>query len=111
MVPATAPAAAFRTPPAESPGPRAVVADRPRHERVCGEQASPVRVEGLAVPGREGRHRHCLRVGLMLEERVEVGGLDVTEYRHDPQRTTNVAVPSRCPYSPRDRARKPGQTY
>jgi hypothetical protein len=47
----------------------------------------------------------------VLEERVEVAGLDVTEYGHDPQRTVNVAVPSRCPYSPHDRARKPGQTY
>src|SRR5919198_82697 len=65
------------------PGRRAVGDDRPLHERFVGQQAPPVRVERLAVTRREDRHRRTLRVGLVLEERVEVAGLDVTEYPHD----------------------------
>ena len=61
----------------------ALVDDRLLVSQLLGRQPPPVRVEGLAAPGREGRHPVRLGITLVLEERVEVA------VDHFPQNTVH----------------------
>jgi hypothetical protein len=87
---------ADETPPLLLPAPDvaghlALVDDRLLRQRVVGKEPPPVRVEGLAVAGREGRHPVRLGLALVLEERVEVAVDDFPQNTVHPEDASAIA--------------------